>query len=243
MKVYIPTMEELEQLQIYGANVYNYIITKVTEMIIMEDIIYEEGDMFEIINYLGEHPEIIYAIYKMYPGKIKESIIASKAPQLCSKLIERITREDKTIYGLDDILLNFDKSVLFDKSVIKNTISFIANHIASCPKYRFDYLGPNELLDSIFGCELPLDKISPKSTDGLIIIDPIYSAKLDLKSTGRKNSELSILLQRGMAIYTSRYGINESIGRQYQNKDIINKPDENVKRLIRCLEHHKKKCQ
>ena len=136
MKVYIPTMEELIELQKLGLDVYSYLVTKVTETIIMEDIIYDSGDMFEIINYLGEHPEIYYAICRIYPQKISTSIITSKDQNLCKKLIQGIRREDKLIYKLDDILMNFDENILFEKDIIKNVISFISSNISSCPKYR-----------------------------------------------------------------------------------------------------------
>ena len=87
MKVYIPTMEELIELQKLGANIYNYLVIKVTEAIILEDIVYDVGDMFEILDYLGPHPEIIYAICRLYPHKIKESLITSKDKELCKKII------------------------------------------------------------------------------------------------------------------------------------------------------------
>lgn len=241
MKVYIPTMEELIELQKLGIDVYSYLITKVTETIIMEDKVYDEGDIFEILDYLGPHPEIVYSICRLYPDKISESIITSKDIDLCRKLIKSIKREDRIIYKLDDILMNFDKDILFDTGVIKNTISFISAHISSCPKYRFDYMGPNDLLDSIFSCELPIEKIPADSFINLIDIDPIYSVKLGINH--KANKDKIILYKRAAAMYTGRYGYEEIINKDYQNKDIINKPDDNVKRLIKCLEYHKKNYQ
>jgi len=243
MKVYIPTMEELIELQKLGIDVYSYLVAKVTETIIMETRIYDEGDMFEILNYLGDHPEITYAICRIYPDMIKESIITSKDPKLCKQLIERISKEDKTIYKLDDILMNFDESILFDEGIIKSTINFLSSHLSYCPKYRFDYQGPNELLDNIFSCELPVSKISHDSYDNIMIIDPIYSVKLGIKPKSKKDEEKYFAIKRAMAIYTGRYGISNLLDERYQNKDIINKPDEKVKRLIKTLEYHKKNYQ
>ena len=243
MKVYIPTMEELEKLQSLGVNVYNYIVTKVAETIIMEDRIYDEGNMIEILGYLGDHPEIIYAICKMYPELLSQSIITSKDVNLCRKLIGSISKEDKTIYKLDDILMNMDESILFDEGIIKTTVGFLASNLPSCPKYRFDYLGPNDLLDSIFSCELPISKVSTDSYVDLTLIDPIYSVKLELSSKDKKVQDVYFPVQRGMSVYTGRYGINEYVGSEYQNKDIINKPDENVKKLIKCLDYHKQNYQ
>lgn len=244
MKVYIPTMEELEQLQAHGVNIYHYIITKVTETIIMESQIYDEADIFEILENIDEHPEIIYAICKMYPKILKQSIILSKDIKLCNKLLSNISREDNTIYKIDDYLMNMDESILFDEDIIKNTINFISNNISSCPKYRFDYQCPNKLLDSIFSCELPISKISTDSYEELMVIDPIYCVKLGVSPPGRinkKTPERYFPVHRGMAIYTGRYGIDEYIVQSYQNKDIINKPDDNVKKLIRCLDGHRER--
>ena len=243
MKVYIPTMEELIELQKLGIDVYSYLVTKVTETIIMEDKVYDEGDMFEILDYLGPHPEIVYAICKLYPQKIGESIITSKDPNLCNKLISTIKKEDKTIYGLDDILMKFDESILFDKEIIKNVVNFLSYHLSQCPKYRFDYMGPNILLDSIFSCELPKEKITSDSYVGLTTIDPIYCIKLGLTFNKRKNENLNYLIQRGMLIYLNRYGLDQYNLPNYNQLDIINKPDDNIKRLIKCLEYHKKNYQ
>lgn len=180
MEVYIPTLEELEKLQSFGINIYNYILAKVIETIIMEDIIYEESDMFEILDSLDYDKNIIYAICKMYPQKISESIITSKDSQLIERLIRKIGREDRVIYKLDDYLMNCDESILFEESVITSTIDFIAAHISSCPKYRFDYMGPNKLLDNIFGCKLSELKLKPNTQDNLISIEPIYAVKLGI---------------------------------------------------------------
>ncbi len=244
MKVYIPTMEELIELQKLGIDVYSYLIAKVTEIIIMEDQVYEEGDMFEILDYLGPHPEIVYAICRLYPQKISESIITSKDADLCKKLLSTINKEDKTIYELDNILMNFDESILFEKEIIKNVIQILTKHLSQCPKYRFDYMGPNILLDSIFSCELPIEKIPSNTYTELTTIDPVYYIKLNTKNNNNKREKTpDYIIQRGLAIYLNRYGIDEFDLSNYNQKDIINKPDDNVKRLIKCLEYHKNNYQ
>ena len=78
-KVYIPTEEELQQLNYLGINPYNYLFSKVTETLIMEDIIYGEIDMLDTAyEQLSEFPEIIYAISRIYPEKIAPSVYARK---------------------------------------------------------------------------------------------------------------------------------------------------------------------
>ena len=99
------------------------------------------------------------------------------------------------------------------------------------------------MLDSIFSCELPISKVSTDSYVDLTLIDPIYSVKLELPFKDKKAQDVYFPVQRGMSVYTGRYGINEYVGSEYQNKDIVNKPDENVKRLIKCLEYHKQNYQ
>ena len=238
MKVYIPTMEELEKLQKLGVDIYGYLVAKVTETIIMEDIIYEEGDMFEILEYLGPHPEILYAICKLYPEKISQSIITSKDKDLCKMLISTIRKEDKTIYELENILKNFDKSILFDKDIVKNTLKFIASNLSQCPRYRFDYMAENPLLDSIFSCELPQEHVAIGAYANLAIIDPIYSIKYSQRS-----KENDFITKRGMISYLNRYEIDQYSYFDYNHQDIINKPNDDVKKLIKCLEYHKKNYQ
>lgn len=238
MKVCIPTMEELELLQKLGIDVYSYLIAKVTETIIMEDIIYEEGDMFEILDYLGPHPDIIYAICRLYPEKISESIITSKDIDLCKMLTSTIKNEDKSIYQLENIIKNFDESILFDKEIIKNTVDFISSHLSQCPKYRFDYMGENKLLDSIFSGELTKEMIAPGLITNLTTIDPTYCVRLDKNNRGKE-----FIIQRGMAMYLNRYEIGQYNTSTYFQKDIIKKPNDDVKKLIKCLEYHKKNYQ
>ena len=70
---------------------------------------------------------------------------------------------------------------------------------------------------------------------------PIYSIKLGIDYQNEKDK--IILLKRASTLYAGRYGLEKIINEDYQNKDIITKPDDNVKRLIKCLEYHKKNYQ
>ena len=151
-KVYIPTEEELKQLNYLGINVYKYLFAKVTETLIMEDIIYEETDMLDVVyEQLTEFPEIKAAICRMYPEKIALSQYASKDIELCRLLSRKITRQDNTIYQLDT-LAYFDQEsdVVSDKIVIENTIKNLSEYLTASPRYRFDYKGPSILLDNLF---------------------------------------------------------------------------------------------
>ena len=44
MKVYIPTLEELIELQKFGVNIYGYLVTKVTETITNVEIVLSKED-------------------------------------------------------------------------------------------------------------------------------------------------------------------------------------------------------
>ena len=234
-KVYIPTEEELQQLNYLGIDTYKYLLAKTVEAVIMEDIIYDYVDMLDITyEELSEFKEIKYAICGIYPERIATSNYAKKDIELCRTLIDRISRQDNTIYQLD-ILSYFDleSSIISDSIVIQNTIKKLSEHLTTNPRYRFDYKEPNILLDNIFACEIPLENIANNLQHELLSIDPIYITKLglDLDIEKRNYSQnKSFYLSRGLARYTNRYHL-ENIDRNNQG--------EKTKKLIRYLDSHK----
>lgn len=234
-KVYIPTKEELEKLQIMRVS-YKYILAKVIETLVIEDVIYEEEDMFEsAYENLYEFPEIIYAIGRMYPERIKDSENARRDIRLCQKLLEEIPRYDESIYQLDNLIYFEQKpEILCNKEVIDNATKLLSEKLPLHPKYRFSYKEPNILLDDIFSCELDLSSVGVKSYDDLMTIDPIYAIKLGLDSK-EKQRELDIntpfIMNRSILKYANRYGIGNSV---LTNRNRINK-------LVKRLEYYKKK--
>ena len=148
----------------------------------MEDVIYEDNDMFEIAyKELNEIKEIRYTIAKMYPERIAFSDYASKDLDLCRFLTQRIKCINNSIYQLN-VLTNFSQSeeMQADEQIIKNVSNILSDKLVSTPRYRFDYKEPNKILDDIFSCELNLDSISSEIYDDLIAIDPVYITKLGL---------------------------------------------------------------
>lgn len=236
-KVYIPTEEEIQQLQYLGMNTYSYILSKAVEVLIMEDVIYDKTNMLEIAyNHLSDFPEIVYAICRMYPEKIATSEFASRDISLCRRLTEKLPSQDKSIYYLDN-LTYFDQQsdVTLDSTVVKNTSSILADRLTSTPRYRFDYREPNILLDNIFACDLSNVNVTKDTYDDLISIDPVYITKLgfDLASEKRKLCQnKSFALPRGMMKFTNRYGMDNINTTNQQEK---------TKKLIRCLEYHRQK--
>ena len=75
-KVYIPTMDELYQMQDItdGHSIYKYILIKAIESLIIDGINYpNKGMLKSAYKYLRENPDIAYAICKLYPEEIKYS--------------------------------------------------------------------------------------------------------------------------------------------------------------------------
>ena len=236
-KVYIPTGEEIEKLNSLGLSTYNYLLSKVTETLIMEDVVYEDIDMFEYVyEELSEYPEILYSIIKIYPDRIALSDFASKDINLCRKLIERIPNQDTSIYYLDYITqFSKDLSIETDPIVLKTVVKNLSNKLITTPRYRFDYKEPNTILDNLFSCELSEKIDTFEILQDLIVIDPIYATKLDiakLYDMNKKARTIPYELNRGMVQYNLRY----TMGNGIEDNNIQR---EKSKKLIRCLEKHK----
>lgn len=236
-KVYIPTEEDIAKLNSLGLNTYNYLLSKVTETLIMEDVIYEDIDMFEYVyKNLSEYPEILYSISRMYPERIVDSELASKDINLCRKLTEKLPHQDNSIYHLDTITyFNQELPIVADPVILKNVVKILSDKLLLTPRYRFDYKEPNTILDNLFACELPKCLETSEILSALISIDPIYATKLDITELYKIENKIRTIpfeLSRGMFNYNHRYGMETEI----KEKDIQIKKS---KKLIRCLEERK----
>ena len=246
-KVYIPTMDELYQMQdmVTGYNLYKYILIKVIESLTMEGIIYpNKGMLKSTYKYLRENPEIAYAICRMYPEEIKYSESAQNDIRLCVDLIKDKFIQDKTIYRLDN-LKHFEKGigVLSNQRVIQDTANILATKLPQNPQYRFEYK-QNTLLDNIFDCQIQTIDINNKSSYDFISIEPAYTIKLDghqMINLIDKYGDESGILKNSINKYAERYGITGRDGWEYRDKDILTNPDENVKRLLKCINQQQKK--
>lgn len=240
-KIYIPTTEELHNLQSLGANVYDYMLVKVIEALVMEDVVYKKQDMFEVAyEHLSEFSEIVYAIAKMYPERITSSTRASKDIELHRRMFERLPSQDKSIYYLDNLTYLGQDSELIDPILTQNTSKILSEKLILCPRYRFDYKEPNILLDRIFSCELPTDFITSETKDLFATIEPAYAVKfgeIEIDKKGRVKREFLSSIKRSMVRYITRYGLDFSKN-ICQGMDIISKPTVKTRKLIRCLEQH-----
>lgn len=256
-EVFMPSMDELYQMQDRGANVYKYILTKAVESLICHGLNYpSEGILKNAYKYLREDPEIARAVCTLYPEEMEFSEVSSYDGILCDRII---TKTECNPCGLDN-LCRFSSDVVLDHLRLANIIVFLEKELSKNPKYRFEYVGydstffkrgANRLLDDIFGNKITdkelmfmLGDFRGKAIESLIKIEPAYAISLpncfffkySWDETDDKRTEQ---LYTGINCYADRYGISRNVGSQYYKKDILTNPDQNVKRLIRCINDRK----
>lgn len=238
-KIYMPTMDELYKMQDItdGHSTYKYILIKAIESLVMEGVIYpDKGILKKAYKYLRENPNIAYAVCRMYPEEIKYSEYAQNEMVLCLDLISGKHSQDRSIYVLDN-LSYFENGigVLSNPSILTTTVKTLSDKLPQTPQYRFEYK-QNSLLDDIFAREIPVQELSEASTQDFINIEPAYAliANPDCPKTDNKK----YILYQSINNYAKRYGIGYSIGNEYYGDDILTSPDENVKRLLKCIKEH-----
>ena len=239
-RVYIPTMDELYYMQKMGVSIHHYLLSKTIESLVMADVIYKEEDMFDIAySELPECPEIIYTIAKMYPERIPSSEKAKSDANLCRQLIPTFANRHETLQGFDNMRY-FSNETLKDPKVIREIINTLSNKLQSYPRYRFEYLGPNDVLDELFGREISLDTIPNNILDALICIEPSYLIKVsELFQTKKDIEELERAITRGSIRYAGRYSVNAYNHGNSKNNDILTNPNEPTKKLLRVLDRHR----
>lgn len=235
-QIYVPTMEELYTIQDMNINIYNYLLAKVIEVLTLEGVIcYHKGILKNEYKYLRENPEIARAICSMYPKELEYSEIAKYDINLCLDLIN--DKQDNSIYNLDNLVL-FEKMTINNMIVTKNVIDILAEKLPNNPKYRFEYK-KNQLLDSIFNTEF-INHIfyDTRMLEQLSKIEPAYILKDKKIYNDKLKKEM---LNSAIESYISRYKLSQFDGtvNKYDRKDILTTPDENVKRLIKCIEKRK----
>lgn len=236
--IYMPSIEDLYKMQDMGVNMYNYLLIKAGEALIIDGINHpHKGILKNAYRYLRENPDLTTMICSMYPVETVYSEIARYDTYLCDKLIEK--PEDKSIYRLDNIAF-FDTSPI---SFQKKVIDILVNELKNNPKYRFEYI-PSKLLDDIFSCKFDYEMLyctdMQLAWEKLTMLEPAYvltSNKYLLEETNdiyRKN-----LLKSAMTSYLSRYNLSQFTGYNYEDKDVLTNPDTEVKRLIKCINERK----
>lgn len=233
-KIYVPTTDDLYIMQDLGANIYQYLLIKTVESLIIEGLKYKNKGMLKsAYKYIRENPDIAHAICLLYPQELEYSECAKYDVLLCESLISR--KNSASIYELDN-LSKFKPIIQNNISILNKVISCLGEELPNNPKYRFTYKS-SELLDNIFGVKLDnYHMITPSNYECLSAIEPAYALKfLNELSV----DEIKKLLKYGMNKYLERYGLDRTIGYEYANKDVLTSPDTNIKRLIKCINQNK----
>ena len=256
-KVFIPSMDELYEMQDMGADVYKYILVKAIESLICYGNNYPNaGILKSAYKYLCEDPEIAKAICVLYPDEMLYSKIARNDIDLCIKLMEY---KESKVCGLD-YLAKFDEGTLTNTMILTKAILLLEKELANNPRYRFEYVGSElpflkrgagRLLDNIFDRKIDNNDIELMHRNtkdnvikALINIEPSYAISLSINNMEGNSLELERdkrrCLQIGINNYANRYGIRQSVGIDYVGKDILTNPDQNVKRLIKTINEKNK---
>lgn len=253
--IFMPPKEGLKKMQELGADVYSYILIKTIETLIADGINLSAKGILNpntTYKYILEDPEIVLPICKLYPELINMFDYAKNDSELCIELLDKDTSDSKC---------NLDKMIYFDENllcsnrlIIEKVVKLLALELTKNPKYRFTYQsstnnGKNILLDKILSTTLISDESSSSLASSihnselirnLSLIEPYYAIKLDdsfYSSIVLKDSEIPLarqqLLINSVESYKKRYGINNS--NPYSKEDIISKPNEKVKRLLRNI--------
>lgn len=240
-QVYVPTKEELYLMQDYGANVYKYLLIKAIETIIMEGTLYKAKGMLENrYKTIKENEHISRGVCYLYPQELAHSETARYDQDLCIALINKSNEK----ITLDDISL-FAPGILYSPYVIQNVTNKLEEGLAKNPQYRFEYVYPysNKLLDDIFGCNITKGKIlfplNEETIKSLCNIEPMYILKYseELSRILSSSRYLGEYLNETIEKYGKRYLIDPSVGTEYIGKDILTNPEQDVKRLIRCIKY------
>ena len=223
-KVYIPKVEELITIESYkNANVYKYLLAKVVESLLSNNIY-----LSSLNASLKDIKELTDSICYIFPQEISFNKVNSSDIALCSRIINKHPSDE--IYNLDN-LARFDNNVLNDFGIIVKVIELLHQKLPYNPEYRFTYK-ENQLLNDIFNVNYEkFNKCSELTKKELIEIEPIYTLRFPNNSRVDDNIRVATAIDE----YTYKYGIPYTVGREYLNKDIINNPDEKVKKLIKYL--------
>ena len=218
-EVFMPTMDELYEMQDTGADMQLYLYAKAIEALCIEYNNYpKKGSILKNeFKYIKEDEIIAHAICKMYPNEIIHSKIAQYDRNLAVSLITE--QKSQKIYNLD-YLSNFSQCVTGNLDTL--VINILAQELKNNPEYRFEYK-KSKLLDDVFMGKMEVNK-------GYICnlylseIEPYYA----LLAGDKKNIPDRVIN------YINRYGF-EYTNENTEKKDILTNQTTEVKRLFRCI--------
>ncbi|MGM9876558.1 MAG: hypothetical protein ACI310_04950 [Bacilli bacterium] len=235
-KVFLPTKEQLYQMQDLGADIGLYLYAKAIEALCIEYVCSPEKE-----SIIKDEPEYIYnstiianAICMMYPKELEYSEVARRDGYLAKKIITNT--ENRDIYRLDNIS-RFSSCVTSNYMMIQKTIQILCEELKNNPKYRFEYRDC-KLLDDIFMCKINVNEAYPFLNDYervsyikmLAQIEPYYAIQ---------NNECNkrYILCNAVIDYINRYGFNFPYPYSYEKneKDILTNQSTKIKRLFKCI--------
>lgn len=245
-KLFMPTTEELYEMQDKGANIYKYILTKAVEAIAIDGTNRPmKGKLKFAYNYLKEDPEISHAICRMYPDEVMYSEFAQNDVQLCTELLKQ--ESSSVIYNLNRLAL-FKENAIDTPFIIDEVVKILSSELPKEPRFRFNYRD-NKLLNEIFGGDLELgcailDKTKSSIISNITRVEPYYAIKFGSdeifnKATSSIPNSKTLLIE-GVNTYASRYGISINAGLEYYGKDILTNKPEEIKRLLKCIKQRNK---
>lgn len=234
--IFVPTMDELYEMQDLNGNVHKYLLTKVVETLCMRGYKYPNaGILKSVYKYLCENEYISTAVCKMYPEEMKYSEFAQNNLNLCLYLLKH--KENKEIYRLDNLVLFKEGAgVLSNHKVVKSTIDILSELLPENPKYRFDYRYGNDLLEEIFGRKI-LERLYIGSTFENVQfqlgkIEPTYGL---LYNNYESEFLKETLLKEFIDEYARTYGIDSFSVVEGEEKFL---ETSEAKKLIKCIKQY-----
>lgn len=232
-EMYMPSMDELYQMQDMGANVYKYLVVKAVESLVLRGINSEDKEILgKTYKYFREDPYIANTICWMYPSQLKYSETARNDAKLYDDIMKR---SPKLACNLD-FSSGFDNSLFYNYTIIATTIAKLEEELKKNPAYRFEYKD-NILLDRIFSGEIKGSEImfNKGSLRSLLNIEPAYGVLFSDRIFDDVGYDRKDIVCSSVNNFAGRYNIPSNAGDQYFGKDILTNPGTEVKRLIRCI--------
>ena len=226
-KIYMPSNEQLDEMQSYGIDLEKYVEIKMVEAIITRGINYPKaGKLKSIYKYLQDNIDIVHAICYLYPEEIKYSELANYDIQLLEQIINK--KQEQSIYNLDNLANIKSTATIYSQPIFLATIDKLAKELPNNPEYRFEYK-ENPLLDDIFGCKIipELYNMSVPTIVKLAEIEPAYAVLLNQNKADKKE-----LLAHGLNKYYQRYGLAD-FNNTYNKENINDNPK--TRRLIKAI--------
>lgn len=244
-KIYVPTLDELYQMQEMGANVYNYLLVKAIELLILKGVKNpDKGILEDAIKDVKESYDIFIPICKMYPKEVQYSEFAKMEPGLC---VDILKKSNQIATSNLEQLSYFSSSIASNEWLANEVISILNKELFLNPKYRFEYTSKEDsaskILDDIFSCQFPINNLyNQESCKLLMNIEPAYALKIKERffNSLSCNESREIALIKSVGNYTMRYGISSEQNNQYMGKNIFKNPDKKTDLLVRTLKKYKK---